>query len=782
VALAAPANRELSEAAVDGRTVTPSGATVRTDSLTVDEEKTVSIEWKDQHGLSGARPLSIVISPRDDDPPTVTTLDMPAAQDTLLSSDTLRFNVAVRDDFGIRRVGIEWQGVADDANAASEKGDRLLKAGGPTEEAVDAAATFCPDALGVRPQPIVLRAFAEDYLPGRGRVYSTPQMIYVVSPEEYAIVVKQRLDRWRIDVSEVRDREMMLLEENHELLSLPEEQRGTEETRQRLERQAAAEVTQGRKTEQLVEAGKELVREAAKNPEFDPETLEKLAEDLRTLAEIGKNRMPIVAKLLEQAARDNESRAQPRQGRAAPPPPEVGNKRDKQPEQIVSGSHSQPPYGPQPLPVPQLGDKESSLQPKGALPEWARIRFKFGLLGTSAGVMLPVKNVNTPHAIPAVMPLEESVAAQEKLLEDFAKVAGELAQVMAGLEHSTFVKRLKLASRPQGLIAERITGMPVVAFDNPDAQPAAVQRMVEEVSELNAGERVKVSNLMDDLQAYLDNEDEVTDGALRKRLPAFRGVLEEMKDLKTLRGLQKLSNDIKKQPGLSIAQAEFWSDTFDRLADDLVPPRSLRRPRKARRWHDVPADVVLEVARILEAEVNLREETRIGEQTRKDLPAPAFAGLGRKLGAVQDQLAKRTVRLLRRLLEEEDAHRNFPHEIILLEQVEKVMGEASSLLSTPDTGPKAIAAETMVIEMLLKWKSAVVPSRDGSDSRPDPDGGESGTTNALAELLAGQGNGTNGVSEHVEKGHTIGQSGRVLPDEFRSGLDAYFNRFENERR
>jgi hypothetical protein len=100
----------------------------------------------------------------------VATLDIPASRDILLSSDTLRFRIAVRDDFGIRRVGIEWEGAFEDAGAAPEKGDRLLQAGGPEAEALEVAATFCPDALGIRPQPLVLRAFAEDSPAAAGRI------------------------------------------------------------------------------------------------------------------------------------------------------------------------------------------------------------------------------------------------------------------------------------------------------------------------------------------------------------------------------------------------------------------------------------------------------------------------------------------------------------------------------------------------------------------------------------------------------------------------------------
>ena len=78
---------------------------------------------------------------------------------------------------------------------------------------------------------------------------------------------------------------------------------------------------------------------------------------------------------------------------------------------------------------------------------------------------------------------------------------------------------------------------------------------------------------------------------------------------------------------------------------------------------------------------------------------------------------------------------------------------------------------------------ATAPRMPASSQRgTSPGGGGTGTTSALAEILAGRGNKTKGGSENVEKGQGTGQSGRVLPDEFRSGLDEYFNRFEKERR
>jgi hypothetical protein len=60
-------------------------------------------------------------------------------------------------------------------------------------------------------------------------------------------------------------------------------------------------------------------------------------------------------------------------------------------------------------------------------------------------------------------------------------------------------------------------------------------------------------------------------------------------------------------------------------------------------------------------------------------------------------------------------------------------------------------------------------------------GGGTGTATSAAVALAGRGN-RRGRGEGGEKDQATGTSGRVLPEEFRAGLDAYFNKFEKERR
>ena len=812
VSVVATATRELAGATVDGEEVRPTGREIRTPARVVDGEAKVSLSWRDADGLDAAAPLELLIAARADEPPMVVMLDVPQTRGILLETDTLKFKVAARDDFGIRRVGLEWEGLADaftssgapsDA-AALEKGERILQAGGGDVESLDAAATFCPDALGIRPQPIAIRAFVEDYMPGRGRAVSSPLVLYVVDRAEHALVLNTRLQQFRQQASEVRDREMGLLATNKELRKLPAEQLASPESRGRLEAQAAAEEANARRLERLVDEGAELVREALKNPEFEANTLEQLAEDIQTLADIAESRMPGVADLLAQAAsarrgagKPQAGDPQPAEGKPSPgeqkpsegkpdeqassqqqpggESPRVGEQREQPGGGAADGSEDAPQEKP---PIPQVVDTESSQQPKGEAQGGGKPGGpgRLGLPSTQAGVA-PPKEPEEQEELAADEALDEAIAKQEELLAEFAKVADELAAVMARLEGSTFVKRLKLASREQGEIGSRIAAMAAEAFGKADGQPAPVKRALGDVRDQSLRETDRMSALMDDLQAYFD----------RRQLPAFRTVLEEMKELDTLGSLRQLSDDVIKEAGMSIAQAEFWSDTFDRLADDLVPPPQGEESGEAGGppRESVPPEVVLEAMKILEEEVNLREETRVAQQAKNAVAADEYAAQAENLADRQDALADRVVDLVDRLLEQPDGEQAFGQEIQLFEKVEQVMAEATDTLAKPDTGPKAIGAETEAIELLLAAQAAASNGGGGGGGggggSATPGGGGTGTATSAALALAGRGN-RSGRGEGGEKDQATGTSGRVLPEEFRAGLDAYFNKFEKERK
>ena len=190
----------------------------------------------------------------------------------------------------------------------------------------------------------------------------------------------------------------------------------------------------------------------------------------------------------------------------------------------------------------------------------------------------------------------------------------------------------------------------------------------------------------------------------------------------------------------------------------------------------MPPSIVLEVLQILEAEINLREETRVAEQARPALPAEEHKQQASKLSGTQAELRVRIEKVIERIRELPDAETAFGKEIKLLGMVSEVMNEATEILARSDTGRPAIAAETEAIELLLQSKR--INPRGGGGGGSNPGGGGGGTTQDSALSLVGTGANDKEVREDRGVSQATGDAGPSLPEEFRAGLDEYFNRLE----
>jgi hypothetical protein len=821
----ATANRELAAATIDGERVKPAGATISTLPLRVDQSRDVTIEWQDSLGLSGGKPLVVSVAARDDEPPTIA-VDGLAGRAVLLETETVRFGLQSRDDFGVRRVGIEWIGSGSGPAAMAGQGDRtrgvrLLAAGGPEAETLEAVGTFSPAPLGITPQTVEVRAFAEDYLPGRDRIYSAPAVFLVMGSADHALWINDQIARWKQQTAEVRDREMELLARNEELQELSADELDAPENRKAIREQAAAEKNNGRRLGRLADSGAELVRQALRNPEFDAGTLEQLAQNVQDLKEMAESRMPGVGELLQDAAEaskgDGASDGKPSDGKPSDGKPSDGKPSDGKPSdgknakpgesaepssqespEIVGeqGGGASKPKGKgqqeeSPLPpTPQVVDSEASnYQPdeqpdeQGETPDekdpagGGAGAGKFGLPKTTVGNLPQKPGGGSAEKKAQKKLLDEAVEKQRQLIEDFAKISQQLSDVMSRLEGTTFVKRLKAAARSELKVGEGLASVVSQAFGRPAKQEESdpLRRQVDAVAKGNDEVGRKLSAVMDDLDAYSE----------RRPLPALRTVLDEMKELDLLGSLRQLTDEMKREAGTSIAQTEFWSDTLDRWADELVPP-----PQDGGGDgsggdgpppESLPPEVVLEAMLILEAETNLREETRVAEQVRPTLDAEAFKARAGGLAAAQQKLAERVGGIVEKL-DMPDGPPRFDEEIRLFEQAEAVMAEARGILAGPDTGRRAIAAETEVIELLLQSQfGGGGGGGGGGGSGGSPGGGGTGGTRNAALARLGEGVNSQARTEAPEEEQAIGKSGSVLPDEFRDGLDAYFNAFERGR-
>ena len=174
--------------------------------------------------------------------------------------DTLDFEILGEDDFGLKQAGIEWESLGTEADQQpGTKGELVLAEGNPEQRRIMKPVVFSPAAFGMGPQRILLRAFSEDYFPGRGRVYSEPIMIYILSREEHAQLLKSQFDRTISELEDLARKELNLLDENQRLEKLEGEELQKEENQKRVEEQELAESQNSEKMKELTEKMEEVM-------------------------------------------------------------------------------------------------------------------------------------------------------------------------------------------------------------------------------------------------------------------------------------------------------------------------------------------------------------------------------------------------------------------------------------------------------------------------------------------------------------------------------------------
>lgn len=768
----ATASRPLQEAMVDQVSVHIEKDEFRTSEISISGgESRLQMAWRDFDGLAGREPFDLSVKPVTDELPTVVSQGLPR-QAVVLNSEQLNFEALAADDFGVKKLGISWKGLEEEGSLTEPAiGEKLISAGGPSHSSMQVPATFTASALGIEPQPIEVRLWAEDYLPGRERVYSAPHVLFVLSAEDHAVWITSQLSKWHRSALDVRDKELQLHENNKRLRTLTVEELGDEEMRKELRRQASLEAANGRRLTGLARGGEDLLRQASRNPEIGVGHLDRWAEMLQVLNDIGSNRMPSVSDLLAKASSKGKiarggmkSKSSPmagnsRSGGGAGGPP--SEERKDQPEQPA---------------IPKILDGESSMQPNDQKPGDENKKPKKKFSGSKQGLVTTTLNGPPPpegdqqeeQEEEEDEPIDQAIIEQADLLAEFAKVADELNTVLANLEGSTLVKRLKAASREQVQVAGKISSRINAVFGAGSQIASDDLSMLKGLTDVEEKSSQQISYIMDDMQAYFE----------RRRMNQFKVVLDEMKGSEVLTALQQLGEEIPKEHGISIAQAEYWADNLDRWAEDLVDPACSGQCPGCKTSDSLPPSLILEVLRILEAEVNLREETRVAERARPAIENEEHVVEAQRQGDIQDTLRERTDQVVTDIEDLPMGADRFAKDIGLLRNVSSVMVDATQILGSGDTGSAAIAAETEAIELLLQCKR--INPKSGGGGGASPGGGGKGETQDSALALLGSGLNQNERREARDVTQATGENGRILPEEFRAGLDKYFDLIEEQ--
>ncbi len=300
--LEATITRDLSEATLNDRPQKVDGANVITEPISVEETTEMQLTWKDSFGLAASEPQVLQFDLQDDAEPTIALTKLKNNQ-VVLSTEVLTFEIQAEDDFGIKQVGLEWEGIENPIqNPEPAIGNKTVSAGSPTSEALTVPATFSVERENVPPQSLRLRAYAEDYFPNRERVHSPQIVLHVLNPAEHFKWLIGQMQLWAGAAKDVHDKELQLHETNRELQNLPTEALDDPAQRKKLQNQAASERANAAKLDSLIDSGEELLEEAGKNSEFDAEQLESWSDMLEQLEDIASKKMPSVANLLAQAS------------------------------------------------------------------------------------------------------------------------------------------------------------------------------------------------------------------------------------------------------------------------------------------------------------------------------------------------------------------------------------------------------------------------------------------------------------------------------------------------
>lgn len=261
----------------------------------------IPFSWSDEFGLAGGSDFRLRVDAVKDSPPVAYTQGI-ERQKAILPEESMEFEILCEDDFGLKQAGIEWESMGTaTGEQAGTKGELVLGKGGPEESRIMKPAAFSPLAFGLGPQRIILRAFAEDYFPARGRVYSEPIMVYILSREEHQQLLKSQFDRTISELEDLARKELNLLDENQQLERLEGDELQTEENRKRLEEQQQAEEANAEKMKELKEKMEELMKGAARNGEIDKETMKKMAEAMKSMQELADKDIPEVRDQLGEA-------------------------------------------------------------------------------------------------------------------------------------------------------------------------------------------------------------------------------------------------------------------------------------------------------------------------------------------------------------------------------------------------------------------------------------------------------------------------------------------------
>ena len=258
----------------------------------------LTLEWQDVYKLSAANPFQIRIEPLRDQAPS-SYLQGVERQHIMLAEETIEFKIIAEDDYGLKECGISWQGAFNKPMPGSPaSGELTITAGSPTQTNISSPFSFSPANLSIEPQKISLRSWTSDYKPGRGRIYSEPIVIYVLSRIEHAQALKNQFDSAIGELEDIAREEQNLNDENMRTKRDMNKNLQSDAAKKKLKRQQDSEAANQQRMEELSKGMEDIFKDAVRNGEIEKESLKKMSNALQSMKELSQQDLPEVEKKL----------------------------------------------------------------------------------------------------------------------------------------------------------------------------------------------------------------------------------------------------------------------------------------------------------------------------------------------------------------------------------------------------------------------------------------------------------------------------------------------------
>jgi hypothetical protein len=258
-----------------------------------------TFNWQDNLGLTNSVPLRLSVQMQPDAAPVPEILDLPR-EIAVLNSDVLHIRLQARDDFGVRDFGLTWDLTDESPQMAVATTEMKTVAPSPRDRSVEKAFLWSPSVLRIQPgSTVLLQGYARDYYPERERLRSAVYRIHILSPEEHAEMVRQKLEEVMAQVEEVtrlQEKVVAGLAEVKDADKMPAAQQSS-----RLGQSKDEQLENAAHLDQLSRQGEQTVREAMKNPLLNEETIRQWSKSMQQWRQLSREKMPAAAQSMQQA-------------------------------------------------------------------------------------------------------------------------------------------------------------------------------------------------------------------------------------------------------------------------------------------------------------------------------------------------------------------------------------------------------------------------------------------------------------------------------------------------